>query len=266
MWMEPKIVVGIPAFNEERSIASIVTRSLPHASTVVVIDDGSSDGTSAKALGAGATVIRHQFNSGKGVAIATLFNFAIQNQADVLVLLDGDGQHNPAEIPLLVNRCLAGDADVVVGSRFHTDAKSSTPRIRRLGQMAFNSMTSMASGVRCSDSQSGFRAFNRRAFCSMHLTESSFSVESEMQFEYRTRGLTLSEVPISCSYDLPPKRNVFSHGMMVLSRLASMAIQRRALGNTPVGALPDAPRMVMHGDRKGEAPAFDSMMVTTPGD
>ena len=264
--MEPKIVVGIPAFNEERSIASIVARSLPHASTVVVVDDGSADGTSALALGAGATVIRHQFNSGKGVAVATLFNFAIQSQADVLVLLDGDGQHDPAEIPLLVSRCLADDADVVVGSRFHPNAKSSTPWVRRLGQIAFNGMTAVASGVRCSDSQSGFRAFNRRAFCSMHLTESSFSVESEMQFEYRTRGLRLTEVPISCSYEHPPKRNVLSHGAMVLSRLTRMGFQRRAFGQVPIRALPETPRMIMQGERAGDAPAFSSMMVTTPGD
>lgn len=264
--MEPKIVVGIPAFNEERTIATVVLGSLPHASAVVVVDDGSSDGTSANALRAGATVIRHQFNSGKGVAVATLFDFAIQAQADVLVLLDGDGQHNPAEIPMLVNSCLNDGADVVVGSRFHPDSRSSTPNVRRLGQMFFNRMTALASGVYCSDSQSGFRAFNRRAFCSMHLTESSFSVESEMQFEYRTRSLQVREVPISCSYEMPPKRNVFAHGLIVLSRLARMAVERRALGNTPDSALPDAPRMIMHGERSVESPAFSSIIVTTPGD
>jgi glycosyltransferase involved in cell wall biosynthesis len=264
--MEPRIVVGIPAYNEERSIASVVAHSVQHASMVVVVDDGSSDSTSAKALEAGATVIRHQFNSGKGVAVSTLFNFAIQSQADVLVLLDGDGQHDPAEIPLLVQRCLADDADVVVGSRFHPGAKSPTPRVRRLGQMAFNRMTAIASGVCCTDSQSGFRAFNRRAFCAMQLTESSFSVESEMQFEYRARGLRLSEVPISCSYELPPKRNVLSHGAMVLSRLTRMAIQRRALGDVPVRAQSETPRMVLNGERAGEAPALSAMIVITPGD
>lgn len=264
--MEPKVVVGIPAFNEEHSIAAVVSGSLPHASSVVVVDDGSSDATSARALAAGATVIRHQANYGKGAAVAALFDHAIRVHADVLVLLDGDGQHDPAEIPSVACDCLNNRADVVVGSRFHRLAHCETPRVRRLGQKAFNGMTALASGVHCSDSQSGFRAFNRRAFCSMRLTESSFSVESEMQFEYRTHELRLSEVPISCSYELPPKRNVFSHGLTVLTRLMSMAVQRRALGIKPSAIMPAAPRMIMYHERKSESPALDAVLATTPGD
>jgi glycosyltransferase involved in cell wall biosynthesis len=264
--MEPKILVGIPAFNEEGSIAAVVKGALPHASAVVVVDDGSTDRTSAIALETGATVIRHRGNAGKGVAVATLFDHAIRAQADVLVLLDGDGQHDPAEIPSLVGACLVDGADVVVGSRFHRDARSQTPRVRRLGQIAFNGMTAIASGVSCSDSQSGFRAFGRLAFCSMRLSETSFSVESEMQFEYRARGLRVAEVPISCSYADPPKRNVLAHGFSVLTRLMALAIRRRALGLVPTGALPDAPRMVLQGERQVEAPAFDRVFVTTSGD
>ena len=263
--MEPKVMVGIPAYNEEHTIASIVQASLIHCSQVIVVDDGSVDRTSANALAAGATVIRHQSNSGKGVAVASIFDHAVRSQADVLVLLDGDGQHDPSEIPSLVAECLHGGADAVVGSRFHKNAHSKTPRIRRLGQMAFNTMTSVASGVNCSDSQSGFRAFNRRAFCSMRLTESSFSVESEMQFEYRTRGLTLSEVPISCTYERPPKRNILSHGMMVLTRLLRMAVERRALGLAPASTSAIAAGVLLHGDRN-DAPQLDPTFVTTPGD
>jgi glycosyltransferase involved in cell wall biosynthesis len=263
--MEPKIMVGIPAFNEESSIASVVQRSLAHGTTVVVLDDGSTDRTSIRALAAGATVIRHKANAGKGVAVASLFDHAIRAQADILVLLDADGQHDPAEIPALVAKCLGGGADAVVGSRFHRDARSQTPRVRRLGQIAFNGMTALASGVNCSDSQSGFRAFSRRAICSMRLTESSFSVESEMQFEYRTRGLRVAEVPISCSYEQPPKRNVMAHGAKVLSRLMRMAIERRALGLAPSGTLPIAPRMVLTGDRV-EGARMEPVLVTTPGD
>jgi glycosyltransferase involved in cell wall biosynthesis len=264
--VEPKILVGIPAFNEEGSIASVVRGALPHASAVVVVDDGSTDRTSAIALESGATVIRHRANAGKGVAVATLFDHAIRAQADVLVLLDGDGQHDPAEIPTLVAACLVEGADAVVGSRFHRDAQSQTPRVRRLGQVAFNSMTAIASGVACSDSQSGFRAFSRRAFCSMRLSETSFSVESEMQFEYRARGLRVVEVPISCSYADPPKRNVMAHGVMVLTRLMRMAVERRALGLVPASPIPIAPRMIVQGERQAEAPAFDGVFVTTPGD
>jgi glycosyltransferase involved in cell wall biosynthesis len=263
--VDPKILVGIPAFNEERSIASVVARSLPHASAVVVIDDGSRDRTAANALHAGATVIHHPVNAGKGIAVATLFDYAIEQNADVLILIDGDGQHDPEEIPSLARMCLASEADVVVGSRFHAQAISRTPRVRRLGQIAFNAMTAVASGVYCSDSQSGFRAFNRRAFCSMRVTERSFSVESEMQFEFRAKRLRVAEVPISCSYDDPPKRNVLLHGMTVLTRLMRMAIERRALGLAPATSMAIAPsnKVVLN---HGELPLLDSVLITTPGD
>jgi hypothetical protein len=231
--MDAKIVVGIPAYNEERAIADIVVRALPHAAEVVVVDDGSVDLTARRALQAGAVVIRHRVNCGKGAAVVALFQYAIDHMADVLVLIDGDGQHDPGEIPAVVAPCLENRADVVVGSRFVAEARSATPVVRRLGQHAFNAMTTLASGVRCSDSQSGFRAFRRRAFCAMRLSETSFSVECEMQFEARKRGLSLAEVPISCRYDQPPKRNVLSHGAGVLSRLAAMALRRRMFGRVP---------------------------------
>jgi hypothetical protein len=231
--MGSRIVVGIPAYNEERAIADIVARALSHAAEVVVVDDGSADLTALRALKAGATVIRHRVNLGKGAAVAALFQYAIDHMADVLVLLDGDGQHDPGEIPMVAAPCVEGWADVVVGSRFLAEARSATPFLRRLGQHAFNAMTTLASGVRCSDSQSGFRAFRRRAFCAMRLAEASFSVECEMQFEVRNRGLCLAEVPISCRYDQPPKRNVVAHGAGVLTRLTSMALRRRMFGRVP---------------------------------
>jgi len=261
-----KIIVGVPAFDEEAAIASVVAKALPHAAEVLVVDDGSTDRTSAEALRAGATVIRHRVNSGKGIAIATLFQYAMEEGADVLVLLDGDGQHDADEIPLVAEPCVEGRADVVVGSRFHPDAASCTPRIRRLGQLAFNGMTALASGVSCSDSQSGFRAFNRRAFCAMRLSEATFSVESEMQFECRTHDLRLTEVPITCSYAMPPKRNVLAHGMIVLSRLTALTIDRRALGRWPESALPPAARAIGGDDRRSEASAFEPVALSTTGD
>jgi len=260
--MGTNIVVGIPAFNEERAIADVVTRALPHASIVVVIDDGSTDGTSAEALRAGATVIRHQENCGKGIAVATSFHYAMEACADVLVLIDGDGQHDPAEISLVAEPCLTGAADVVVGSRFHPDALSRTPRIRRLGQLAFNQMTAAASGVRCSDSQSGFRAFNRRAICAMRLTQTSFSVESEMQFECRVHRLRLAEVPISCDYAMPPKRNVVAHGMQVLSGLTFMAMQRRPVLAERSGLAPEAPWATVHRERPADLHSLEPVIAT----
>lgn len=235
-YSEPKIIVGIPAYNEEGAIADVVAKSLPYAASVVVVDDGSRDLTAFRALNAGATVIRHTRNGGKGAAVATLFRYAIEQQADALVLIDGDGQHDPAEIPAVVAPCLADQADMVVGSRF-LSVKSDVPFHRTLGQRAFNVLTTVASGVACSDSQSGFRAFSRRAFCAMRIAEASFSVECEQQFECSIHGLRLAEVAISCSYAMPEKRSAYRQGFAVLYRLGSLSYRRRLLRQDPAIAI-----------------------------
>jgi glycosyltransferase involved in cell wall biosynthesis len=230
---DPKVIVGIPAFNEQDRIADVVRGALPHAAAVVVVDDGSRDLTARNALDAGAVVIRHMRNAGKGAAVATLFRYAVEQDADALVLIDGDGQHDPDEIRDVVGPVLTGGADVVVGSRFLTQ-HSDTPLHRMLGQRAFNVMTALASGVACTDSQSGFRAFSRRAFCAMRIAETTFSVECEQQFECALHGLQLIEVPISCRYDLPEKRSAFGQGVEVLSRLCVMSFRRRVLRQVPI--------------------------------
>jgi glycosyltransferase involved in cell wall biosynthesis len=231
--VQPNIIVGIPAYNEGDTIAAVVSGSARYATTVVVVDDGSGDLTSYRALRAGAVVIRHTGNGGKGAAVATLFRHAVQLQADALVLIDGDGQHDPGEIPTVVAPCLDGTADVVVGSRYLSQ-RSAVPVHRTLGQRAFNVMTTLASGIPCSDSQSGFRAFNRRAICAMRIAESTFSVECEQQFECQAHGLRLREAPISCRYDLAEKRSAYVQGVLVLSRLVAIALDRRILRKTPV--------------------------------
>jgi len=232
LFSEPKVIVGIPAFNEQDQIAEVVRGALPHAAAVVVVDDGSRDLTAFNALDAGAMVIRHRHNAGKGAAVATLFRYAVEQSADALVLLDGDGQHDPDEIRDVVGPVLAGRADVVIGSRFLTQ-RSDIPRHRVLGQRAFNVMTALASGVPCTDSQSGFRAFGRRAFCAIRIAETTFSVECEQQFECAVHGLRLIEVPISCRYDLPEKRSAYVQGVEVLSRLCVMSVRRRVLRQAP---------------------------------
>jgi glycosyltransferase involved in cell wall biosynthesis len=238
-----KVIVGIPAYNEEREIGGVVAGAAPHAAEVVVLDDGSTDRTARRALAAGALVIRHPRNLGKGAAVAALFEHARRRGADVLVLIDGDGQHDPAEIPRLVAPCRGGRADVVVGSRY-LSIRSAVPLPRSLGQRFFNLLTAAASGVPCSDSQSGFRAFGRRAICAMRLSEAAFSVECEQQFECRAHGLRLAEVPVSCSYAAPPKRSAYRHGWQVLGRLGVMTTRRRVLGRDPVAARSGAGALV----------------------
>lgn len=182
----PKIIVAIPAYNEERFIFEVVRRARKYVDQVVVIDDGSTDCTAVVAEEAGAEIIRHELNRGKGCAVDTAFSVARHLDADILVLLDGDLQHDPDEIPLLLEALQREKADMVVGSRFLNGNK--IPRYRRLGQEVLNIVTNLGSGVRLSDTQCGFRAFSKKAINSMSFTETGLAVESEMQFLAREKA------------------------------------------------------------------------------
>ncbi len=224
-----RVIAAIPAYNEAASICSVVVEARHHVDTVIVIDDGSTDDTSRLADGAGASVIRHDRNRGKAGAIMTAFTAAAELQSDVLVLLDGDGQHDPHEIPRIIAPLLAGEADVVVGSRF-LDIKNPIPFYRTIGQRTLNLATHLGSGLFCSDSQCGYRALNRRAFTAINLQETflhGLAVESEMQFEIAAAGLRLAEVPVYVRYDEKARRSPIKHGFGVLYRVAAITARRR---------------------------------------
>jgi glycosyltransferase involved in cell wall biosynthesis len=144
------------------------------------------------------------------------------------VLLDGDGQHNPSDIPALLTPILDGAADIVVGSRF-IGVASNTPQWRVVGQHALTLATNVASGVALTDSQNGFRALSRRAVEHFSFKTRGFSVESEMQFLIKEHGLVVCEVPIAVNYDEKPKRNPVTHGLQVLNGILRMVGQNRPL-------------------------------------
>ncbi|MEP7284921.1 MAG: glycosyltransferase family 2 protein [Chloroflexota bacterium] len=222
------ILAVIPAYNEDRFIASVVLKARKFVDEVIVVDDGSSDETAALAEATGATVIRQSHNQGKAAAINVGFEVARQHDAVAVVLLDGDGQHTPADIPALLKPILDGEVDLVVGSRFLGIA-SSTPRWRVFGQQALTVATNVASGVPLSDSQNGFRAFSRRAIENFTFKTVGFSVESEMQFLIKVHQLSVREVPIAVNYDEKPKRNPVTHGLQVLNGILRMIGQHRPL-------------------------------------
>jgi glycosyltransferase involved in cell wall biosynthesis len=224
----PRIIVVIPAFNEERFIGSVVVKARRYGSSVIVIDDGSTDGTSNVASEAGAIVFRHRTNLGKGAALGTGFEAAYAMDPDAVVTIDGDGQHLTEEIELVAGPVLRGEADVVIGSRY-LEPRSDVPRTRVLGHQVFNFVTNQSSGVSVSDSQSGFRAFSPAAAQAISFESRGFSVESEMQFIARQLGLKLVEVPIVISYHDKPKRNVFAHGILVLNGMLGLIGQHRPL-------------------------------------
>lgn len=222
------VVAVIPAYNEERFIGSVVLKARPHVDAVIVVDDGSSDGTHLVAEAAGAITAIHEQNQGKGAALNTGFRRARELEPDVVVMLDGDGQHLPEELGLVLAPVLAGDADIVVGSRYlqHTSA---VPRHRVLGHWFFNQLTNACSGVPATDSQSGYRAFSRAAVDALHFSSKGFSVESEMQFLAQDLGLRYAEVPITIRYTDKPKRPVISHGLQVLNGILQLVGQHRPL-------------------------------------
>ena len=157
-----KIVVVIPAYNEERFIGSVVLKARLFTDLVIVVDDGSPDGTALVAESAGAIVLTHSENKGKASALNTAFQAARVYAPDVVVMLDGDGQHMPEEITQVVTPILNHQADIVVGSRY-LENTSTVPRHRTWGHWAFNFLTRLSSGVAVSDSQSGYRASSPQA-------------------------------------------------------------------------------------------------------
>lgn len=214
------MIVAIPCFNEDKYIGSVVVRAKKYVDTVLVIDDGSTDDTAEVAELAGATVISHSRNIGKGAAIKTAFTWARDHDCDTLILLDGDGQHKPSDIPNLLKPIQDGRADMVVGSRLLT--KNKTPLYRKVGQQILTFITNLGSKVKLSDSQSGFRAFSRKAIGLMAFSERGLSIESEMQLVASRHGLKVIEVPINVLYFDSSGKNPIVHGLDVLSRLLVM--------------------------------------------
>jgi len=223
-----QVVVVIPAYNEERFIGSVILRAQKLVNRVIVVDDGSVDATAEIAQAAGAIVMQHTENKGKGVALNTGFCYARELEPEMVITLDADGQHTPEEIGKLLEPIHAGTADIVVGSRY-LENTSQVPRHRIWGHRFFNMLTGQASRVSLSDSQSGFRAFSRRALETITFKSSGFSVESEMQFLASEQNLNIVEVPITIHYHDKPKRSVIVHGLIVLNGLLRLVGQYRPL-------------------------------------
>ena len=212
------ITAILPAFNEKLSIGSIVIETKKYADRIIVIDDGSDDNTAEIAKLAGAEVIEHQTNKGKGAALKAGFKAAINS--DIIVTLDSDGQHNPSEIPKIIAPIINGEADIVNGSRYLNGDKKDTPKYRRVGQTVLDKATNINSGLNITDSQSGFRAFARHTLPVFKFNCSDFGIESEMLMDAANSGLRIKEVEIGVRYDLDGStKNPISHGIGVLVRI-----------------------------------------------
>ena len=214
-----RILVCIPAFNEAKTIVDIIMNSKKYADGVIVYDDGSTDDTYELAEKAGAKVIKSPKNTGYGTAIRALFQAARDQNADFMITLDSDGQHNPDHIPRLIEPLRTQNFDLVIGSRFlSNDDKEKVPRYRSLGIKTITKLTQSASYTGLTDSQSGFRAYNKNALSKINLFEDGMAVSTEILLRAREKNLLATEVPITIKYETydTSTHNPITHGIGVL--------------------------------------------------
>ncbi len=190
---------------------------------VVVVDDGSTDATAEIAEALGATVVRHPMNRGYGGALQTIFKTAREMNADAMVIIDSDGQHNPEEIPKLMGPIFSGKADMVIGSRYLNGNRKNTSVYRRLGQIILDRATNLNSGLHFTDTQSGFRAFAVHTAPVFRFSQNGFSTASEMLMDATEAGLTIKEVEISVRYGEDRLTiGLFLRGLNILMSIISM--------------------------------------------
>jgi glycosyltransferase involved in cell wall biosynthesis len=230
---KPFVVVGIPAFNEEKTVGKVVLQSQKYADKVVVCDDGCSDLTGEIARRLGAEVVRHEKNLGYGAAIQTLFKRAREMGADVLVTLDADGQHDPNEIPNVVQPVIEGEADITVGSRFVDKRLAAImPWYRRAGIKFISKLVDNKTGQGVADAQSGFRAYNGKCLDKLAVAENGMGASVEILISSRKQGLRIQEVPASCDYGAGLAKHVHNpvrHGTSVLMSIVKLVVEDRPL-------------------------------------
>lgn len=228
-----KTVAIIPALNEESSIAKVILRAKRYVDKVIVCDDGSTDMTFMIAKAVGAIVVRHGERQGKGDALRTLSKEVMELDPEIIVTLDGDGQHDPDEIPMLLKLVETGESDVVVGSRYVDGGKMNAPLYRRFGLRVINFLYRKFGGVRIKDTQSGFRAYSKKAFdYLMQCDAKGYGIEGEQLVLATRNGLRVMEVPISVKYNgsaRDSKRSPLLHGADLISTLFRLVAEERPL-------------------------------------
>jgi len=223
-------IAAMPAFNEERSVVRMVLGCKKYVDCVIVVDDGSSDATAELAASAGAHVVRHEWNAGYGAALRTCFETAREMGAQRLVIIDADGQHDPDEIPKLLQPLERG-VDLVIGSRFCNGNGQEVPSYRKVGMKVLDVTTNFLGGLSITDTQSGFRAYGKRAIDCICIDDDGMSAGSEILLQAKDNRLKVEEVEIHCSYEVEraSKQNPVSHGVKVMLILLQDMELRRPL-------------------------------------
>lgn len=193
-----KLAAIIPAYNAAKTVAPVIAAARTSIDPVLVIDDGSVDATGDVARNAGAIVLRHERNRGKGAALKTGFAWILENGFDGVITLDADGQHLPAEIPKFIRAAEESGADLIIGGRAHL-FEGMLPRRRNANRFSAWCI-SIAAGVKVSDSQSGFRFYSARLLREVQLRADGFDMESEVIVRAGRTGLRILTIPIELGF------------------------------------------------------------------
>jgi len=222
-----KITVGIPAFNEEKNIASIIQKLSQVADTVIVCNDGSSDDTGKIAENLGAVVINHPRNLGYGEAIHSLFLKARELDCDMLVTLDSDGQHRIEDVLPVSEPIIKNQADLVIGSRFLDGNQKNIPKYRKAGIKLITKLANVSLDKPITDSQSGFRAYGKNVILEITPLEKGMGISNEILIKSNKKGFKITEVPIVVSYEGDTStQNPVSHGAsVIMSTLKFISIE-----------------------------------------
>ena len=224
---DKSIWVAVPAYNEGAAVGRAVAELLRCSYQVVVVDDGSSDDTAARAQTAGAMVVRHPVNLGQGAALQTGISFALRQGADIVVTFDADGQHRAAEVDNLVAALLAHTADFALGSRF-LGATVAMPTSRRILLKLATAFTRLTTGLRVSDTHNGLRAMTRRGASAIALRQNRMAHASEFLDQVARSGLPYVEVPVTIEYNAYSlaKGQGLGGSLKILVDLSTQRLQR----------------------------------------
>lgn len=195
-----KVIVVIPAYNEETVIESVVKDVYQHIKNIVVVDDHSSDNTASLAFKSGATVIKHPINLGQGAALQTGFNYALKEGADIIVTFDADGQHRVEDALAMIQIVASHKADVVCGSRFLGIDSTTMPFSKKIWLKLAVIFTRLITGVNVTDAHNGLRALSRKAVESIVIRQNRMSHASEIIAKVKKYGLMYQEIPVQIIY------------------------------------------------------------------
>ena len=223
-----KITVGIPAYNEEKNIASIIVKLKKIADVVIVCNDGSTDSTSEIAQNLGAVVINHTKNLGYGAGINSIFHKAKEIGSEILITFDADGQHRIEDIDRVIKPISDGQSDIVIGSRFLDDSEKEIPNYRKVGIKVITKITNTSIKKQLTDSQSGFRAYSKKVLGQLSPSESGMGVSTEILIKASSKNFRISEVPIKILYDgKTSTHNPIAHGSsVIISTIKYTSIER----------------------------------------